>query len=46
MIPMVAFDQIYSFNRDAPIQAIPKPEQIAADQSAQRPRNCLAGSSS
>jgi PatG Domain len=32
MIPIVAFDQIYSFNRDALIQAIPKPEEIAAAQ--------------
>ena len=31
MIPIVAFDQIYSFDRDALIQAIPKPEQISAE---------------
>jgi cyclic patellamide precursor peptide PatG len=27
MVPIVAFDQIYSFNRDALMQAIPKPEK-------------------
>src|SRR5262245_43242927 len=30
MIPTVAFDQIYSFDRDALIKSIPKPEKIAA----------------
>ena len=35
MAPIVAFDQIYSFDRDALIQAIPKPEQTAADQFGQ-----------
>ena len=30
MIPVVAFDQIYSFDRDALVKAIPKPEKIAA----------------
>ncbi len=28
MIPIVTFDQIYSFSRDALIQAIPRPEQL------------------
>jgi hypothetical protein len=32
MIPMVAFDQIYSFDRDALIKTIPKPEKIKAEQ--------------
>lgn len=32
MVPMVGFDQIYSFNRDALIQAIPKPEKVASEQ--------------
>lgn len=32
MVPIVMFDQIYSFGRDALIQAIPRPEQIAAEQ--------------
>ena len=32
MVPIVAFDQIYSFDRDALIKAIPKPEKIKADQ--------------
>jgi hypothetical protein len=30
MIPIVAFDQIYSFDRDALIKAIPRPERVAA----------------
>ena len=32
MVPIVAFDQIYSFDRDALIKAIPKPEKITAEQ--------------
>ena len=32
MIPIVAFDQIYSFDRAALIQAIPKPEKTTAAQ--------------
>jgi hypothetical protein len=32
MIPIVAFDQIYSFSHDALIDAIPRPEGIPADQ--------------
>jgi PatG Domain len=31
MIPIVAFDQIYSFSRDALIEAIPRPESIPAE---------------
>ncbi len=31
MVPMVAFDQIYSFTRDALIQAIPRPEKAAEE---------------
>jgi PatG C-terminal len=31
MLPIVAFDQLYSFDRDALIQAIPKPDQISAE---------------
>ena len=31
MVPVVAFDQIYSFERAALITAIPKPEKIAAE---------------
>ena len=31
MIPIVAFDQIYSFSRDALIDAIPRPEGIPAE---------------
>src|SRR5271166_1943253 len=30
MVPIVGFDQIYSFDRDALIKAIPKPEQVSA----------------
>jgi PatG Domain len=32
MIPIVTFDQIYTFSRDAIIEAIPRPEQIAAEE--------------
>ena len=32
MIPIVAFDQIYSFDRDALIKAIPRPEKTTAAQ--------------
>ena len=32
MVPIVAFDQIYSFDRDALIKAIPKPEKTTAEQ--------------
>jgi len=31
MVPIVAFDQIYSFDRDALIKAIPKPEKAKPD---------------
>jgi hypothetical protein len=34
MIPIVAFDQIYSFDRDALIKSIPKPEKVAAKEFA------------
>jgi hypothetical protein len=30
MVPIVIFDQIYTFSRNAFIEAIPRPEQIAA----------------
>lgn len=32
MVPIVVFDQIYSFERDALIRAIPKPEKTTAEQ--------------
>src|SRR5262249_22467087 len=32
MVPIVAFDQIYSFDRDALIKAIPKPEKASAEE--------------
>jgi hypothetical protein len=31
MVPIVMFDQIYTFSRDALIEAIPRPEQIPAE---------------
>ena len=31
MVPIVVFNQIYSFDRDALIKAIPRPERIAAE---------------
>jgi hypothetical protein len=34
MVPIVAFDQIYSFDRDALIKAIPKPEKTPAKEFA------------
>ncbi len=30
MLPLVAFDQIYSFDRDALIKAVPRPEKVTA----------------
>ncbi|HKC62401.1 MAG TPA: hypothetical protein VKB86_02130 [Pyrinomonadaceae bacterium] len=35
MLPIVVFDQIYSFDRDALIKAIPRPETVAARQEKQ-----------
>jgi len=32
MVPIVAFDQVYSFGRDALIKAIPKPEKLTEKQ--------------
>jgi hypothetical protein len=32
MVPIILFDQIYSFDRDALIKAIPKPTKITAEQ--------------
>jgi hypothetical protein len=32
MLPIVIFDQIYTFSRDALIEAIPRPEKMAAQQ--------------
>jgi cyclic patellamide precursor peptide PatG len=31
MVPIVAFDQIYSFDRKSLLEAIPKPEQVSAE---------------
>jgi len=35
VVPVVVFDQIYSFDRDALVKAIPRPETIAARQDKQ-----------
>jgi len=35
MLPVLAFDQIYSFDRDALVKAIPRPESVAAKQEKQ-----------
>jgi hypothetical protein len=32
MVPIVAFDQLYAFDREALVKAIPRPEKIAAKQ--------------
>jgi len=32
MVPIVVFDQIYTFSRDALIEAIPRPEQAPAEE--------------
>jgi hypothetical protein len=32
VVPIVAFDQIYSFDRDALIKAIPKPEKVSPEE--------------
>jgi len=32
MVPIVLFDQVYSFDRDALIKAIPRPEEMTAEQ--------------
>jgi hypothetical protein len=32
MVPIVVFDQLYTFSREALIEAIPRPEQIAAEE--------------
>ncbi len=34
MVPIVMFDQIYSFDRDALVKAIPRPKKMAAEQFA------------
>src|SRR5262249_12282651 len=34
MVPIVAFDQIYSFDREALIRSIPKPEKMKAEEFA------------
>jgi hypothetical protein len=44
MVPIVAFDQIYTFSRNALIEAIPRPEQIAAARFGAAARERLTGS--
>jgi len=35
MVPLVVFDQLYSFDRDELIQAIPRPEKLSEDKEEQ-----------
>jgi len=35
MVPLVAFDQLYSFDRDELINAIPRPDELAEDEDEQ-----------
>jgi len=43
MVPIVMFTQIYTFSRDALIEAIPRPEQIAAKQFGAASRELFDG---
>ena len=43
MVPIVVFDQIYSFDRHALITAIPSRRRRPPRSSARRPRNCSIG---
>jgi hypothetical protein len=45
MVPIVAFDQIYSFDRQALIKAIPRPEKIPAKEFTSRQRSSSTESS-
>jgi PatG C-terminal len=42
MLPMVMFDQIYSFDRDALVKAIPRPKEIAAKEFTSAANEVLA----
>jgi hypothetical protein len=42
MVPIVAFDQIYSFDRDSIIKAVPRPEKMTARQFAPAAEELLA----
>ncbi len=42
MVPIVAFEQIYSFDRDALVKAIPKPKKIEAAQFGQAAEELFA----
>ena len=44
MVPIVTFDQIYSFDRDTLIKAIPRPGTTSAEDFAPRPRKCSTAS--
>ena len=44
LVPIVVFDQIYSFDRDALIKAIPRPEKTSAKEFVPRPRKCSTAS--
>jgi hypothetical protein len=42
-VPIVAFDQLYSFDVDSLIGSIPRPEGVAADQFGAMVRKCSTG---
>ena len=44
MLPMLMFEQLYSFDRDTLIRAIPRPEKTTAAQFRRWPRSCSSGS--
>jgi hypothetical protein len=44
MVPIVVFDQVYSFDRDALIKAIPRPEKMTGKQFEAAAGKCLIGS--
>ena len=44
MVPIVVFDQLYSFDRDALIKAIPRPEKMKENSLKRRRGKCSIGS--
>ena len=44
MVPIVVFDQIYSFDRDTLIKAIPRPKRCRRNSSMRRRPKCSPGS--
>ena len=44
MVPIVIFDQIYSFDVDTLMKSIPRPEKITAKEFEAGPRSCSIGS--